>query len=62
MAARVWFTAENTQSLTDADRAVLNRAARKAFPVGYEPRRIELVALLTAYKPGMSAAELLEVA
>ncbi len=59
MAARTWFTSEACPDLTSEDRRVLNTAARKAFPVGREPKHLELVDLRTVYKPGMSANDLL---
>ena len=59
---RTWFTPANTQigNLTDADRRILNRAARNIWPPGHEPRRSDLMALRMNYRPGMSAADLIE--
>lgn len=62
MPQRQWFRPDNTADLTDADRGVLNRAARLAFPPGREPKHIELVALRTVYQPGMTADDLLAAA
>ena len=57
MAARVWFTRQNTPA--DVDLATLNRAARilrdqQADDLG----RAELVALRCAYRPGLSAEQI----
>lgn len=57
MAARNWFTPQNTPA--DVDLATLNRAARilrdqQADDLG----RAELIALRTAYRAGMSAQQI----
>ena len=62
MAQRTWFTPEICEGLAAQDCSILNRAARNAFPVGDEPRHLDLVTLRTVYRPGMSAAELLKAA
>ena len=63
-AARVWFTADNTEGLPPADLAILNRAVRRAWPASGcygEPRRLDLEMVRFIYKPGMSAADIIRV-
>ena len=59
MAARTWFTPKVCEGLTHDDCRVLNTAARHAFPPHTKPSHLELVVLRTAYRPGMSARDLL---
>ena len=57
MAAREWFTSQNTPA--DVDRATLNRAARIMADNQTTPlSRADLVALRCSYMPGMSAAQI----
>ena len=58
--ARAWFLQENTHGLTDSDLQVLNRAVRNSFPVGAKPSHLDLMHFRGAYKPGMSAHDLIE--
>jgi hypothetical protein len=60
MAQRRWFEPTQTGELGPADCAILNRAARNLWRPGHEPRRSDLMALRMSYKPGMSAADLIE--
>lgn len=57
MAARVWFTQTNSGDLSQADVAVLNCAVRNAFPPKKEPTRLQLMEFRMAYRPGMSATD-----
>jgi hypothetical protein len=59
---RTWFTLENSQicNLHRADLIILNRAARNLWRPGHEPRQSDLATLRQHYKPGMSAADLIE--
>jgi hypothetical protein len=63
MPTRTFFTPENATMgppLTPADLAILNRAARNIWRPGQQPRLSDLMALRMNYRPGMSAAELVE--
>lgn len=66
MPHRTWFTPVTTpiprgeQELTIADCRILNRAARNIWKPGQEPRHSDLMGLRMNYRPGMSAADLLE--
>lgn len=62
MSQRIWFTAQNTHGLTEADLAVLNRAVRNAYAPNAQPSRVELTVFRTVYRPGMSADEVLAAA
>ena len=57
MAARVWFTPQNTPA--DVDLVTLNRAARILRGQRADDLdRAELVALRCAYRPGLSAVQI----
>ncbi len=58
MAARTWFTADNTDGLDSGDLAILNRAARLLDDLGYKATNVNLMAARMTYRPGMSAADL----
>jgi hypothetical protein len=60
MSQRTWFTRDNTANLLTEDLRILNRAARNIWKPGREPRHSDLTALRMNYRPGMSAADLLE--
>jgi hypothetical protein len=62
MAARVWFTQQNTPSLPWVELAVLNRAARIILfgSSKSDLTREELVAIRNLYKQGMSASKLVD--
>lgn len=60
-AYRTWFDTSNTPS--DVDHVTLNRAARLMEDNQIAPlSRTDLVALRCAYRPGMSAAEIVAAA
>ena len=57
MAARTWFTAENTPA--DADHTTMNRAARMLRDMqGDGLSRAQLMAIRCAWRPGCSASDI----
>ena len=57
--AREWFTEANTP-LDKAERALLNRAARHLVDQGNDATRLLLMEIRSAYKPGMSAQNVID--
>lgn len=62
MAARTWFTADNTADLDAGDLAILNRAVRAMCEPGVLPNSGTLSFIRQTYKPGMSARDLAKAA
>ena len=61
MAARAWFTKDNTADLTDEDLSILNRAGRVMADEGWMPTYATLSHLRQTYRSGMSARDVADV-
>jgi hypothetical protein len=60
MSWRIWFTETNTDGLSRADLAIINRAARRIIDQGSLETHALLMEIRMTYRTGMSAQDVID--